>query len=69
MRYQDADGTFVCLECGEKLRLGLETNIRMQFHSASGRPTVRVVVADGVEVHRCEVTTEPPRGELSIATR
>jgi hypothetical protein len=51
VRYED--GSYVCSLCGEKVALRTEDETHIQLRHTSGKPTVRVVVVRGKEVHRC----------------
>jgi hypothetical protein len=47
-------GKYVCSLCGEQVELAPEARVETQMHGSSGAPNMRVVLADGKEVHRCE---------------
>jgi hypothetical protein len=47
-------GRWRCTWCGTFLDdLPLDAQPRTELRAASGRPNVRVVIVDGVEVHEC----------------
>jgi hypothetical protein len=54
------DGRYECALCGEVLDIPFGAEPTVVLHAASGRPNVRVISVDGVEVHRCNVTGERP---------
>jgi hypothetical protein len=50
------DGRYECAHCGEVLDIPFGAEPTVVFHAASGKPNMRVILVDGVEVHRCNVT-------------
>jgi hypothetical protein len=53
------NGKWQCLECGEQVDLPEGMTSQVVLYAASGQPNVRVLLVEGVEIHRCEV---PPGG-------
>jgi len=51
------DDRYVCALCGMQLDLAADSVPTLTIHAARGKPNLRVVTFDGVEIHRCEVMT------------
>jgi hypothetical protein len=49
------DGRYECANCGERLAVSADGEPNVTFHAAGGKPNVRVLKIDGIEIHRCEV--------------
>jgi hypothetical protein len=49
------DGRYECSLCGEVLDIPFGAEPTIVFHAASGKPNTRVILVDGVEIHRCNV--------------
>jgi hypothetical protein len=49
------DGRYECALCGEMLDVPFGAEPTIVFHAGSGRPNTRVILVDGVEIHRCTV--------------
>jgi hypothetical protein len=54
-----------CDLCGATLEVADPRRIRAGVVSASNKPTFRVLMLDGVEIHRCPVTGSPRRQRTS----
>lgn len=48
------EGKYVCAECGEVLDVPLDAKPSFMF-VGDGGPRTRILLVDGVEIHRCEV--------------
>jgi hypothetical protein len=48
-------GVSYCALCGTTLDVVVGATVRAVIVGGSGRPTERIVEADGVEIHRCAV--------------
>lgn len=46
-----------CTLCGQRVSMPDAAKVRFAILAASGEPNVRVVYADGIEVHRCAAET------------
>jgi hypothetical protein len=53
------DGHWVCEQCGAVVNMPLNDPWHTELHARGGQPNIRVVVAAGQEVHRCEVSDPP----------
>jgi hypothetical protein len=49
-------GKHECANCGAPLDLAATDVSSVVFRGGSGQPNVRVIVLNGTEIHRCEVT-------------
>ncbi len=49
------DGRYECAHCDEVLDLPSFADPQVLMRAAGGRPNVRVLVFNGVEIHRCDV--------------
>ena len=49
------DGKVVCKRCGAQLDVPDGNTAEVTFLAESGRPVVRLLKANGEEIHRCEV--------------
>jgi hypothetical protein len=49
------DCAYTCAHCGEVLDIPPRTDPQVMIRAASGRPNVRVLAFEGVEIHRCDV--------------
>jgi hypothetical protein len=49
------DGRYECAYCGAILDVSAEDVPTVVFHASSAKPLMRVVLANGREIHRCEV--------------
>ncbi len=47
------DGRWVCVQCGAVVDMPFEAAWHTEMRAHAGEPNVRVVIADGHEVHRC----------------
>jgi len=54
-------GTTKCDLCDAKLQVADPRRIRAGVLSDSGKPPVRLLMLDGVEIHRCPVTASTRR--------
>jgi hypothetical protein len=50
------DGHWVCEQCGAVVDMPFDDPWHTEMHARGGKPNVRVVIAAGHEVHRCDVT-------------
>ena len=50
------DGRWVCEQCGAVVEMPLDDPWHTEIQRRAGQPNVRIVVAGGREVHRCEVS-------------
>lgn len=54
------DGKFVCTLCGADLDVGEDETVTT-IAGASGKPNVRILSANGTEIHRCQMQRPGPR--------
>jgi hypothetical protein len=54
------DGNWVCEQCGAVIEMPFDDPWHTELHARGGQPNVRVVIAAGHEVHRCEVSGSVP---------
>ena len=53
MRLQN--GSWQCAYCGAELDIPDRNKVREMLVGTQGEPNVRVLLIDGIELHRCEV--------------
>jgi hypothetical protein len=51
-------GRYKCALCGATLDMTDHALARTMLVSPSGQPTVRVILIDGREIHRCQLATD-----------
>jgi hypothetical protein len=49
------DGAWVCEVCGGVVDMRRESAWHIEMGGKAGEPNVLLVIADGLEVHRCEL--------------
>ena len=54
------DGQYECGNCGTFLDGPFPQQLKAVIHGASGKPNLRVLTMEGVELHRCEIRTGIP---------
>ena len=54
------DGEVVCKRCGAPLPIPDGHTPEVTFLAESGRPVIRLLKANGEEIHRCEVIVRRP---------
>ena len=59
-------GTTECAQCGASLDVEEPRRVRAGLVSTSGEPTIRVLMLDGVEIHRCTLTALPRLEERRV---
>ena len=56
------DGCYECAVCGAVLDIPGDEKPRVVIKSTSGKPHMRAIIYDGVEIHACPVGREPRAG-------
>lgn len=67
MRYQD--GSYVCTLCGEKVALATDEPTPLTLLMSSQHGPYRIVLRDGVELHRCAAPAAPEARTAARAAR
>ncbi len=67
LRYQD--GSYVCTLCGEKVALATDEPTPLTLLMSYQHGPYRIVLRDGVELHRCAAPAAPAAPEARTAAR